>query len=117
MRTIFLQAWLAVGMLIGSLCASAQMPKIQRAEIKVPEAKCEACKTIIETIAPKYLDGLKVINVIWKRKVVLVQWYPDRTNIEEIKTAIANAGFDADDVTANPDAIKRLPDCCKKSAP
>ena len=39
MRTIFLQAWLAVGMLIGSLCASAQMPKIQRAEIKVPEAK------------------------------------------------------------------------------
>jgi periplasmic mercuric ion binding protein len=104
-----------VGLLAYNLSV-AQMPKVQKAEIKVPEAKCEQCKIIIESNAPRYVDGLKLINVVWKRKVVIVQWYPDRTNIEEIKTAIANTGFDADDVTANPDAVKRLPECCKKPA-
>lgn len=95
--------------------AQAQQPKLQRAEIKVPQATCEPCKQIIEQTAPRYVDGLMKINVIYKRGVVQVTWYPDRTNIEEIKTAIANAGFDADDVTANPDSYKKLPACCKKT--
>jgi hypothetical protein len=38
----------------------------------------------------------------------------DRTNVENIKTDIANCGYDADDVTAEPDSYKRLPTCCKK---
>lgn len=92
----------------------AQQPKIQRAEIKTPTAKCEQCKQIIESVAPRFVDGLYKINVIWKRGVTQVQWYPDRTNIEELKTAIANAGFDADDISAAPDAYKKLPACCKK---
>jgi copper chaperone CopZ len=107
---IFLAVFVAV-------VAISQQPKIQRAEIKIPEAKCEQCKQIIENIAPKYVDGLVKINVIFKRAVAQVQWYPDRTNLEEIKTAIANAGFDADDVTANPDIYKKLPACCKKPEP
>lgn len=94
----------------------AKQPKVQRAEIKTPQAKCEPCKQLIESTAPKYVDGLLKINVIFKRGVTLVQWNPDRTNIEEIKTAIANVGFDADDVTAAPDAYKKLPACCKKPA-
>ncbi|HSC52469.1 MAG TPA: heavy-metal-associated domain-containing protein [Phnomibacter sp.] len=98
-----------------SVLAIAQQPKLQRAEIKVPLAKCLECKTIIESVAPKYVDGLVKINVIFKRGVAQVQFYPDRTNLEEIKTAIANAGFDADDVTANPDTYKKLPACCKAS--
>ena len=32
-----------------------------------------------------------------------------------LKTAIANAGYDADDIPANPDAYKELPKCCKKT--
>ena len=36
-----------------------------------------------------------------------------RTNIENIKTALANLGYDADDVTADPDAYKRLPITCQ----
>jgi hypothetical protein len=94
--------------------AFAQQPKLQRAEIKTPHAKCDACKQLIESKAPKYVDGLVKINVVFKRGVTLVQWYPDRTNLEEIKTAIANTGFDADDVTAAPDAYQKLPACCKK---
>lgn len=101
-------------LLLMTSAAQAQQPKQQRAEIKVPQATCEPCKQIIEQTAPKYVDGLIKINVIFKRGVALVTWYPDRTNLEEIKTAIANAGFDADDVSANPDTYKKLPACCKK---
>lgn len=109
MRKLFVSAALLFG-----LAVSAQMPKIQKAVIKTPYAQCEEAKTIIEKIAPQYLDGLVKINVNYKSKQTQVSWYPDRTNIEEIKTAIANAGFDADDVTANPDTYKKLPACCKK---
>jgi hypothetical protein len=105
---------LLIAVMCIGMASIAQQPKIQRAEIKTPGAKCEQCKQIIESVAPKYVDGLYKINVIWKRGVTQVQWYPDRTNIEELKTAIANAGFDADDVTAAPDAYKKLPACCKK---
>jgi mercuric ion binding protein len=109
MRITLLSLLLAFS--IGSI---AQMPKIQKAVIKTPTAQCEECKALIEKIAPQYLDGLVKINVNFKAKQTQVSWYPDRTNIEEIKTAIANAGFDADDVTANPDIYKKLPPCCKK---
>jgi hypothetical protein len=58
--------------------AKAQQPKIQRAEIKTPAAKCEQCKQIIESVAPKYVDGLYKINVIWKRGVTQVVPRPNQ---------------------------------------
>lgn len=105
---------LAVAFVLSSIVSLAQMPKIQKAVIKTPYAQCEEAKNIIEKIAPQYLDGLVKINVNFHTKETQVSWYPDRTNIEEIKAAIANAGFDAGDVTANPDTYKKLPSCCKK---
>jgi copper chaperone CopZ len=105
---------LGLVLLLASITSVAQMPKVQKATISTPQAQCEEAKTIIEKIAPQYLDGLISINVNFKSKKTQVSWHPDRTNMEEIKTAIANAGFDADDVTANPDTYKKLPPCCKK---
>jgi len=52
--------------------------------------------------------------VNYKKKETTVKYVSDRINEEEIKAAIANAGYDANEVTANPDSYKRLPDCCKK---
>ena len=40
----------------------------------------------------------------------------ERTNIENVKTAIANAGYDADDVPAEQAAYQKLPTCCKKTS-
>jgi periplasmic mercuric ion binding protein len=91
----------------------AQTPARMTAVIKTPTVQCEECKDRIE----KYLsheDGILKVNEDYKRKTCTVTWLTDRTNIENIKTDIANVGYDADDITAEPDAYKRLPLCCKK---
>ncbi len=95
--------------------ASAQTKTTGRAEIKTPTIQCDMCKSRIE----KYLmreDGVTSVKVNVKKKVTGVTWISDRTNIENIKTAIANLGYDADDVTADEGAYKKLPTCCKKPA-
>jgi copper chaperone CopZ len=106
---------LIVSVLLLSVQGWSQVtPRPIKANIKTPQAKCADCKTKIETIVPKSVDGLVKIYVNISQGVTTVQYYPDRTNIEELKTAISNVGFDADDVLANPDMYKKLPACCKK---
>lgn len=94
---------------------TAQTPAkgVQTVEIKTPTVQCQECKDRIE----KYMsheEGILKINVDYKRKITKVTFLTDRTNIENVKALIANAGYDADDITAEPDSYKRLPPCCKK---
>ncbi len=96
--------------------ASAQFKK-QNATIATPDARCADCKRIIESIAPQYTDGLIKINVIWQRGVTQVTFYPERTNIEVLKAAIATAGFKADNISPRPETVKGLPECCRPKPP
>jgi len=96
-----------------SFLASAQTKAQLTAKITTPTVQCDMCKERIETYLRRY-DGVTSVNVNVKRKETTVKYLTDRTNIENIKTAIANAGYDADDIVANPDAYKALPKCCKK---
>jgi len=96
-----------------SLSAAAQQKVTGKAVIQTPTVQCEMCKNKIE----KYLFkqyGISSAVVNYKKKTTTVTWLTDRTDIETIKAAIANAGYDADDVAADEAAYKRLPKCCKK---
>src|SRR5580704_4263690 len=86
---------------------------IKTATIKVPTVQCQECKERIENYLQKE-DGIQKVTVDYKRKTAKVTFITDRINIETIKTDIANAGYDADDVLANPEAYQKLPTCCKK---
>jgi hypothetical protein len=108
--------FLSLFVLSTSLLFAQVTPRALKADIKTPNAICAACKTKIESTVPKAIDGLVKINVIISRGITQVSYYPDRTNIEELKTAISNCGFDADDVLANPDVYAKLAECCKKPA-
>jgi periplasmic mercuric ion binding protein len=90
-----------------------QTKAVLTAKIKTPTVQCWVCKEKIETYLKRY-DGVASVVVNVKKKETVVKYLTDRTDIEQIKAAIANAGYDADDVTANPDSYKRLPKCCKK---
>jgi periplasmic mercuric ion binding protein len=99
------------------LALHAQQPvrkgSAETVTISVPTVQCEQCKDRIE----KYLtreDGVLTVKVDYKKKTCKVTYLWDRNNTENIKTAIANIGYDAGDVTADPEAYKKLPTCCKK---
>jgi mercuric ion binding protein len=96
-----------------ALVSSAQVKASLTAKIKTPTIGCEECKTRIETYLKRY-DGVTYVLVNWRQKTTTVKYLTDRTNIEEIKTAISNCGYDADDIPAFEDAYKRLPKTCKK---
>ena len=107
---------IVIGMLaIGGLAitGSAQVKASQTAKIKTPTIGCDDCKNRIETYLKRY-DGVTSVQVNWHQKVTTVKYLVDRTNIEEIKTAISNCGYDADDIPAFEEAYKRLPKTCKK---
>lgn len=111
MKKLFFTA-IAAGFM--SIAASAQPKKpVVSVVVKIPNALCENCKTRIETYLKRY-DGVGEIIVNYRKGEAKIKYMPDRTDIEQIKTAIANAGYDADDVPATPDAYTRLPKSCKK---
>ena len=107
----FLQLTIIALLSLG-MSAAAQI-KTEKGVIKIPTAQCDMCKGKIERVLFKQ-DGIVSYKVDIKKKTVAVTWITDRTNIENIKAMIANAGYDADDIAAEPTAYKRLPACCKK---
>jgi periplasmic mercuric ion binding protein len=104
---------LAFGMGTASLANAQQKPE-KVITIKTPTVQCEECQHRIERYLAKE-EGLDKYVVNYRNKTVKVWYFTDRTDPETIKTAIANAGYDADDVTANADSYKKLPLCCKKT--
>lgn len=90
-----------------------QQKATDKAVINTPTVQCDMCKDKIENFLA-HQEGIISAKVNVKKKTTTVAWITDRTNIEIIKTAIANAGYDADDVTADETAYKKLPKCCKK---
>ena len=110
MKKVILSTFIALSF---SIVASAQTKALQVAKISTPTIQCEMCKTSIETYL-KRIDGVTFVNVAVKKKEVTVKYLSDRTNIEMIKASIANAGYDAAEIAANPESYKALPKCCKK---
>ena len=99
-----------------SATSFAQQKAVMKAVIKAPGVQCEACKTRIENhLVHEY--GVSSVKADYRKHTVAVVWYTDRTNIENIKTALANMGYDADDVSADPGAYKRLPKTCQHITP
>ena len=93
--------------------ASAQKKAIKVDTISTPTIQCDMCKDRIEEHL-KRIDGVTAVNVAVKKKKVYVKYLVDRTNVEMIKASIANAGYEAGEIAANPDYYKMLPKCCKK---
>lgn len=93
--------------------ANAQQKKPITVTINTPSVQCDMCKNKIEGYL-KYEEGVTKVIVNPKQKKTIVTYLTDRTNLDNIKTAIANAGYDAEEIKAAKDAYDKLPACCKK---
>ena len=89
------------------------MKAVKDTTISTPTIQCDMCKATLEPFL-KRIDGVTFVNVGVKKKQIRVKYLTDRTNMEMIKASIANAGYDAAEISANPEAYKMLPKCCKK---
>ena len=96
-----------------SVAGFAQTKPVMTAVIKTPTAQCDKCKVRIETYLKRH-DGVGEATVNYRKGETRVKYITDRINTEEIKTAIANCGYDADEIPATEDAYNRLPLLCKK---
>ena len=104
--------------LIGLVHAEAQ-GKVETVEIKTVVycdhcKQCESCGGRLETVVYD-LKGIKRVDVDDKTMTVKVVYNPKKISADAIRNAIAKSGYDADDVKAEPEAIAKLDDCCKKS--
>jgi mercuric ion binding protein len=110
MKKILFATIATIGLSVAGL---SQIKPVLSSVIKTPNARCENCKIRIEAYLKRY-DGVLEIIVNYRKGETKVKYVTDRINIEEIKTAIANCGYEADDVPATEDAYTRLPRTCKK---
>lgn len=75
--------------------------------------ECQMCQKKIQDFF-KREPGVEYVNVNYHNKVVTVRYMPSQITPSYILTDIANLGYDADTVKANPEFYAKLPDCCKK---
>ncbi|MCS7018286.1 MAG: heavy metal-associated domain-containing protein [Cytophagales bacterium] len=77
-------------------------------------AQCEMCKKRIEK-GMSLEKGVKSAVLNLDDHTLTVVYKKGKTSPEALRNALANIGYDADNVPANEKAYKKLPDCCKKN--
>jgi periplasmic mercuric ion binding protein len=85
---------------------------VGKAVIKTPTVLCDKCRDKVEFFI-SHTEGVTSVKANTRQKTTTVTWLNDRTTLENIKVAIANLGYDADDIEAEEYAYKRLPKDCK----
>ena len=89
--------------------------EFEKADISISTAQCGMCaNTISHTL--KNVDGVKKVNVDLGAKVATVIFDPTLVQVENLESAISNAGYQANETSANAEVYKKLPGCCKLPA-
>lgn len=73
---------------------------------------CGDYEDIIED-ALNYVKGVKFAEIDRETKIVKVKYNSQKLNVQDLRNAIAEIGYDADGVKANPEATLKLPACCQ----
>lgn len=74
---------------------------------------CGSCEKRITEGLYFSLKGIKSVEVDAEEEIITVVYKGKKTSPKEIRQAIAQTGFDADDVAAVPEAFEKLDACCK----
>jgi mercuric ion binding protein len=77
---------------------------------------CEMCKRTIEGDLA-FEKGVTYSNLDLETHVVTVVYKPKSTNPDLIRKRLTEIGYDADSLKAIPEAVEKLPECCKPNNP
>jgi copper chaperone CopZ len=76
-------------------------------------AQCGMCEDKIEGELMK-VPGIASANLNLDTKQLQIQYKAGKINPQQIRMAVTQLGYDADDLPANPTVYENLPACCKK---
>lgn len=118
MRITFLVLFI-VSFAVG-IKAQVMTQKMQWVTIKSANLKCWECKERLMVYLKQENEtsmqsGMTDYRFNLLNGEIRIFYHPDRVTADEIRTAINNAGFDADSTKAEPDAYKKLPPICKRA--
>lgn len=110
-----------IAFVLFTLSGFSQQPKDKKVQTAVINTKiyCDHCK-ICESCGGRILkqlyneDGIKSTEVDAKTNTIKVVYDTKKISVEKIRALISQLGFDADSVPADPKAVAKLDDCCKK---
>lgn len=117
-RKLFIGAFLLMAVYSAKSQVMAARP--QWVTIKSANLRCWVCKERLD----RYLiiennANMQKGMIQWKINLlageIRIQYIPDRVTPDDIRTALNNAGFDADNEKAEADAYKKLPPICKRA--
>ena len=80
--------------------------------VSTPTIQCGMCQKNIES-GLKKLNGISSSDVNLREKSTMISYYQGKTSVAEIEKKIADLGYQANDIPANPVAYENLPACCK----
>jgi mercuric ion binding protein len=112
MRTISQVTVLAIVMIFFSSLTFANVTGSDTVKIKT-SAICGSCKTRIEK-GVSAEKGVVSVDLNKDTKICTIVYKSDVTTPDKLRLAISKIGYDADNVTADPTAYKKLPACCQK---
>lgn len=75
-------------------------------------AECGSCKKRIEGKL-NYTAGIRFAELDVPSKNLTVKYSEKKITLKEIKKIVSEIGYDADEVKAIPEAVEKLPACCK----
>jgi copper chaperone CopZ len=78
-------------------------------------AVCDMCKETIEKQLA-FTKGVTAAELDLKTAIVTVSYKTNKTTVDDIRKAINEVGYDADDSKATKEAYDKLHECCKKDA-
>jgi hypothetical protein len=102
-----------------AMAAMAQQPNPQWVTIKSANLKCWECREQLDKYLLLEKGNSEGAIQQWKINLlqgeIRVQFLPNMTNADNIRTVLNNAGFDADTTKATEEAYKKLPPSCKRA--
>lgn len=102
--------------LLATIFASRTFAQSKSEELTIKTSViCEMCETNVKK-ALAFEPGVKKVQVDLTTKMVTVKYNPQKVSPEQLRKAIAKAGYDADDVPADKEAYDQLANCCKKAS-
>ena len=104
---------LFIGALLCTLHMFAQQKKstIDTVYIKT-SALCGDCTERIES-ALNFQKGVKYAALNLETKIATCVYKPSKVSLNELRLALVRVGYDADEMKADPEAVKLLPKCCQ----